>query len=56
MKSLRVVQGANLCNAYNYHDSRGYGYKRFVILFWLDGVVWDGWNSFGVDHVDWCDP
>jgi hypothetical protein len=19
-------------------------------------MVWDGWNGFGVDRVDWCDP
>jgi hypothetical protein len=37
---------------YNYHDSRACGYKRSTILFWLDGIVWDGWNDFAVDHMD----
>jgi hypothetical protein len=23
---------------YNYHDNRACGYKRFEILFWLDGM------------------
>jgi hypothetical protein len=32
----------NLCKVYNYHDSRVYNYKRYGILFWLDGMVWDG--------------
>jgi hypothetical protein len=51
-----MVQGTNLCKVYNYHDSRACDYKRYGILFLLDGVVWDGWNGFGVDHVNWCDP
>jgi hypothetical protein len=41
---------------YNCHDNHAYGYKRFGILFWLDVGMWDGWNGFGVDHMDWCDP
>jgi hypothetical protein len=45
-----------LCKVYNYHDSRAYGCKRYGILFWLDGVMWDGWNGFDIDYVDWCDP
>jgi hypothetical protein len=24
-------------------------------LDWMVGM-WDGWNGFGVDHMDWCDP
>jgi hypothetical protein len=40
MKSLLVGTGCYLCKVYNYHD----------------GIVLDGWNGFGVDHVDWCDP
>jgi hypothetical protein len=20
------------------------------------GMLWDGWNGFGIDHVDWHDP
>jgi hypothetical protein len=56
MKSLPMGLGRYLCKVYNYHDSRAYGYKRSGNLFWLDGMVWDGWNGFGVDHMDWCDP
>jgi hypothetical protein len=37
---------------YNTHDSRAYGYKQSGILFWLDGVVWDGWNGFGLACVE----
>jgi hypothetical protein len=48
--------GRILCKVYNCHDSRAYSYKRSRILFWLVGMVWDGWNGFGVDHMDWCDP
>jgi hypothetical protein len=35
-----------------YHDSRAYGYKRSGILFWLDGMVWDGWNGFDLACVE----
>jgi hypothetical protein len=43
------VQDTNLYRVYNCHDSRAYGYKRYGILFWLDGYwmglllvrVWD---------------
>jgi hypothetical protein len=38
---------------YNYQDSHACGYKRSGILFWLDGMAW---NGFGVDNMDWCDP
>jgi hypothetical protein len=48
--------GHYLCIVYNYHDSRAYGYKQSGILFSLDGMVWDGWYGFGVDHINWCDP
>jgi hypothetical protein len=24
-------------------------------LDWMVGM-WDGWNGFGVYHMDWCDP
>jgi hypothetical protein len=50
MKSLLVGTGRYLCKVYNYHDSLACGYKQSGI------VVWDGWNDFGVNHVDWCDP
>jgi hypothetical protein len=43
--------GCYLCKVYNYHDSRACGYKHSEILSRLDG-----WNGFGTDHVDWCDP
>jgi hypothetical protein len=56
MKSLLMDTGRYLCKVYNYHDCRAYGYKWFVILFWLGGMVWDGRNSFSVDHMGWCDP
>jgi hypothetical protein len=56
MKSLLVGTRHYLCIVYNYHDSRACGYKRYEILFWLDGMMWDGWNGFSVDHMDWCDP
>jgi hypothetical protein len=56
MKSLLVGTVRYLCEVYNCHDSRACGYKRSEILFSLDGMVWDGWNGFGIDHVDWCDP
>jgi hypothetical protein len=56
MKSLLVGTGRYLCKVYNYHDSRACSYKRSGILFCLDGMVWDSWNGFGVDHMDWCDP
>jgi hypothetical protein len=56
MKLPLVGTGRYLCKVYNYHDSRTYGYKQYGIFFWLDGMVWDGWNDFGIDHVDWCDP
>jgi hypothetical protein len=55
MKSLLMGTGHYLCKVYNYDDSRACSYKWFGILFSLDGMVWDGWNGFGVDHVDWCD-
>jgi hypothetical protein len=37
---------------YNYHDSHAYGYKWSRILFWVDGMVWDGWNGFGLACVE----
>jgi hypothetical protein len=55
MKSLLVGIGHSLCKVYNCYDSRAYGYKRSEILFLLVGMVWDGWNGFSVDHMDWCD-
>jgi hypothetical protein len=42
MESLLVGTGRYLCKVYNYHDSRAYGYKRFGILFWLDGLDGNG--------------
>jgi hypothetical protein len=38
MKSLLVGTGCYLCKVYNYHDSRACGYKRYEILFSLDGL------------------
>jgi hypothetical protein len=37
---------------YNCHDGRAYDYKRSGILFWLDGLMWDGWNGFGLACVE----
>jgi hypothetical protein len=42
MKSLLVGTRCYLCNVYNYHDSRACGYKRYDILFWLDGLDMNG--------------
>jgi hypothetical protein len=55
MKSLLVGTWLYLYKVYSCHDNHAYGYKRSGNLFWLDGMVWDGWNGFGIDHVDWCD-
>jgi hypothetical protein len=42
MKSLLVGIGRYLCIVYNYHDSQACGYKRFGILFRLDGLGGNG--------------
>jgi hypothetical protein len=42
MKSLLVGTRRYLCKVYNYHDSWACGYKRFEILFWLDGLDGNG--------------
>jgi hypothetical protein len=42
MKSLLVGTRRYLCKVYNYHDSRGCGYKCSGILFWLDGLDGNG--------------
>jgi hypothetical protein len=56
MESLLVGIGCYLCKVYNYYDSRAYGYKRFGILFWLDGMVWNSlgwvWNGFCLAYVE----
>jgi hypothetical protein len=46
------VQGAYLCKVYNCHDSSAYGYKRPVILFWLDDMVWMEWDDSGLACVE----
>jgi hypothetical protein len=56
MKSLLMGTEHYISKVYNYRDSRAYGYKFLGILFWLDGMLGDGWNGFGVDHMEWCDP
>jgi hypothetical protein len=42
MKSLFMDTVRYLYKVYNYHDSRACGYKRSVILFWLDGLDGSG--------------
>jgi hypothetical protein len=42
MKSLLMGIARYLCNMYNYHDSRAYGYKRSGILSVLDGLDGNG--------------
>jgi hypothetical protein len=38
MKSLLMGTMRYLCKVYNYHDSQACSYKRYGILFWLDGL------------------
>jgi hypothetical protein len=42
MKSLLVGTGRYICKVYNYHDSQACGYKRYGILFSLDGLDGNG--------------
>jgi hypothetical protein len=42
MKSLLVSTWCYLCKVYSYHDSRACGYKRYGMLFCLDGLDGNG--------------
>jgi hypothetical protein len=54
MKSLLVGTGRYLCKAYNYLDSRAYGYSRSAILLRLVVLRWE-WNCFDLACVELYD-